>query len=105
MVADAANLEGDAAHVADEAADVGEHLAEVFVTDFHAVTLYVEDDMDVVFCERASHDGCVCGWLSVAPSGLRRAVARCAWQHPVAAAALGKGCTHACGRVVLSGLC
>ena len=51
VVADAANLDGDATHVADEAADVGEHLPEVLVAYLHAMVLDVEDEVDVVFCE------------------------------------------------------
>ena len=57
MVSDATDFYWDAFHIADEAADVSEHLPEVLVTYLHAVVLDVEDDVDVVSCERATHDG------------------------------------------------
>ena len=59
MVADAADGDGDAVHFADETADVGKDIAEVFITHLHAVAFDVEDDVDVVFDERAGHDSCV----------------------------------------------
>ena len=51
MVADAPDFHRDAVHIADETADVGEHLPEVLVAYLHAMVFYVEDEVDVVFCE------------------------------------------------------
>ena len=59
MVAHTTDLYGYASHFSNEAADVGEYLSEVFIAYLHAVVLDVEDDVDVVLYERASHDGCV----------------------------------------------
>ena len=57
MVAYTTDFYGYTIHVADDTADVGEHLPEVFVAYLHAMVLDVEYDVDVVSCERASHDG------------------------------------------------
>ena len=57
MVSDATDSHWDSTPIIDDSTDISKDLRQVFVADLHAIVLDVEDDVDVVFYERASHDG------------------------------------------------
>ena len=57
MVSDAADSHWDSAQIFDDSTDICEDLRQVFVANLHTVVFDVEDDVYVVFYERASHGG------------------------------------------------
>ena len=56
MVRDAANSDRVSAYIMDDATDIAEDLAEVFLSEGDARTLYVEHDVDVEFGVGVCHD-------------------------------------------------